>query len=222
MRRLVPDRDDSPSAALDPRLAKAPAAAIEALHAATAETARRTVLCLEGALAVPPSFSSADDLAVLQNSVADCRNFVAHLSSRPEAQSRVTPLLHACDHIERLLERCEDRKRIAHLTEVPSLAEEATRVRAGCRDLIDWIADPATHSSPEVRLRDVANRLESDRDQIRHEFVVQAAEGRRGPSDLDHDLDAHRWLRRCAWHLARICQHLVESQDPARSKAAQA
>ena len=70
---------------------------------------------------------------------------------------------------------------------------------------------PEEQDSPRPRLDQLAERFESDHDRVRHEFISAAAEGRRSPSDLDRDLDAHRWLRRCSWHLARIGFYLAES-----------
>lgn len=221
MRRLVPDRDDLPSAVLDPRLAQTPVAAIEALHAATTETGRRVVLSLEQALQPRPEFQSEEDLDLLQRSVTDCRNFVGLLSSGPELRDRLPALLHACDHIERLLERCLDRERIGHLMKVPTLAEEAGKVRTESHGLVTWLQEPGRTPAPDDRLEGLANRFESDRDRIRHEFIEQAAAGLRSPADLDDDLDAHRWLRRCTWHLARICEHLRDSLGALRLTSTQ-
>lgn len=212
MRRLVPERSDSPSAVLDPKLAQTPMVAIEALHAATAETARRTVGRFAACLETFDTFLSEEEIEFLRTSNSDCRNFVGPLSTtRKPLQDRITALLHACDHIERLLDRCRDHSRIKHLAAVPSLAEQARELQQEARSLALWLNDPATHPSPEGTLTSLATRLESDRDQLRHQFVEAAAGGLRSPSDLDQDLDSHRWLRRCAWHLARISQHVRES-----------
>ncbi len=218
MRRLIPERSPSPSSALDPKLAETPAAAIETLHHATRETAALVLDCLDQALDRPPSPPATSRLDAIQRSAHECRGFISHLapaSKEPGAQSRLTAILHALDHIDRVIERCRDRARTESLASIPSLTNETRQIREGSRKLNQALVSPSPEPYPQELLENLAARMESDHFSTRHEFITAAARGDSEAATLDRVLDAHRWLRRVSWHLFRICHYLAESRPGA-------
>jgi phosphate:Na+ symporter len=224
MRWLVPERSPSPSAALDPRLVETPAAAVETLHHATGETAALALACLEDALDKPPKPTPGERLDFIERSTRECRGFVGHLSpasSEPVVQARLPAILHALDHIERLLDRCRDHERIESLAGILSLAEETRQVRDGCRILRLALLSKGERPYPIDLLEKLALSMESDHYATRHQFIESTARGERDPDELGRDLDAHRWLRRVSWHIYRICHYFAGTvSQPATTRAA--
>lgn len=214
MRRLVPDRHDSLGSVLEPRLAANPAVAFTTLRSVISQIVSQSLTITRDSLASSPDRIPNESYDVLEHAISDCRQFMGSLSNddnRDLVRSQVPDLIHLCDHTERLLERCRDHERVAHLSIVPSLQGEAGKVRDSCCRLLAWLTSPADHLSPARELDELADRLETDHGQIRHDFISATVEGVRSPVDLDSDLDALRWLRRCSRHLARICHYLEDS-----------
>ncbi len=210
MRWLIPERSPSPSAALDPRLVETPAAAVETLHHATAETASLALACLEDALARPPEPATSERLDFINRASRDCRNFIAQLapaSKEPVVQARLPAILHALDHIDRIVERCRDHERIESLASIAPLAEESRQLHEGCRALRLALLTKGGKPYPEQLLETLARRLETDHYSTRGEFIRSATRGECDPHDLNRQLDAHRWLRRASWHVFRICHY---------------
>jgi phosphate:Na+ symporter len=212
MRKLVPERSPSPSAALDPKLVETPAAAVETLHHATGETAALALDSLEDALARPPRTPAGLRLDFIERSAKECRGFISHLSpasSEPVVRDRLPAILHALDHIDRILDRCRETERIESLASIEPLAEETRRVREGSAALRLALRSKGGRPLPIRQLEGVARRLESDHYATRQQFIQSAARGECDPAELGLRLDAHRWLRRVSWHLYRICHYFA-------------
>lgn len=212
MRRIIPERSPSPSAALDPKLVETPAAAVETLHHATAGTAALALTCLEDALAAPPQAPSGMRLGAIERSARECRAFTGHLapaSSERVVGERLPAILHALDHIDRILDRCREQERIVSLASIKALAAEARQVREGCAALRQALPSNNPEDLPLGQLETLARRLESDHFATRQQFIHAAARGECDPAELALRLDAHRWLRRVAWHVFRICHYFA-------------
>lgn len=211
IRWLIPERSPSPSSALDPRLVESPDAAIETLHHATGETAALALECLEGSLANPPAPATPEHLDFVQRVARECRGFVGHLAQTAhgtDIQLRLQAILHALDHIERIVERCRDHERVTALPAVEILAGETREVHEACRMFREALLSGNEDDYPIGRLESLARRLESDHTDIRRSLVQAAALGECDPRDLELNLDAHRWLRRAAWNAFRLCHYL--------------
>ena len=212
MRRLVPEHSPSPSAALDPKLVETPAAAVETLHHATAGTAALALACLEDALSTPPQPPAGIRLDAIARSARECRAFVSHLAPKagePVVTARLPSILHALDHIDRILDRCREQERIVSLSSIRELAAEKRQVRDGCAGLREALLTKTEASYPVGPLESLARRLETDHYATRQQFIEAATRGDCDPADLSQRLDAHRWLRRVAWHVFRICHYLA-------------
>ena len=208
---MVPEHSPSPGSALDARLLETPAAAIETLHHATAGTAVLALACMEAALGRPPAVTPAERLDFIERSARKCRGFVGELvSSAGEARLRLRlpEILHTLDHIDRMVDRCRDAENIQRLANIPALAEEVGQVLDACKSLRLALSAKRETTACEARLEAIAAHLESDHAATRHQFIQSAVRGERAPEELDRDLNAHRWLRRSAWHAYRICHYL--------------
>lgn len=215
IRHLLPERSPLPSAVLDPRLIDTPAVACQTLHRATMGTAALALECASHALASPPQPPAPASLDAVVRSSTDCRQFVAALVAGAKGADigpGLPEVLHALDHIDRLVDRCRDSANIHHLAETDALAGEAARAREGCDSLRQFLLAPGSGDNPLPSLGALAIRLESDHMLVRHAMIEEAARGERPPEALDRDLDAHRWLRRTAWHAYRIAHYLTPSR----------
>ena len=203
-----------PGEALDRRLIETPAAAIETLSHATAGTAALALAALGKTLAEPPVIPADESLDFIARNARDCRRFAGALapgSREPQVQGRLTAVLHALDHIDRMTERCRDELRFQHLSDVAALAGEAREVRSACDQLRGTLL--AGEDSPATRqhLESLARQLESDHQMVRHQVIRAAAHGDYDADKLDLTLDAQRWLRRVTWHAFRVSHYLHQA-----------
>lgn len=211
MRRLVPERSPLPSAVLDRRLLATPAAAIETLRHAVAGTADMILVCLEKALGRPPVASASEHLGLIARSARECRGFVGTMSGttvETRVRERLPDLLHALDHIDRLVDRCRDAETIGHLAGLAALDDQVKQLRIACAALRSRLRDPVVAHDPDAELAALAQALEDGRPGVRRHLIESAVRGDIAADALDRALDAHRWLRRAAWHAQRISHHL--------------
>ena len=75
---------------------------------------------------------------------------------------------------------------------------------AELRALAQHFESPADDAPPDSVMEALASELENDKSGYRHQAIQAAATRRLTSQQLDETLDAHRWLRRIAYHAGRI------------------
>ena len=142
------------------------------------------------------------------------RGFLAQVSSSPtlgrQHQDHVT-LLHAVEHIQRLLETTQERAEVSTVHHHAPLREHALRLGEGMEAFrartsveLDEAARQAHVQATERLSRDIAKRRALNRVQS----MELAASGQVNPEQAEQLMRAMRWIDRVAFHTWRASLHL--------------
>lgn len=211
MERFLPGDSPNYTAGLDPALAPHPAAALNAVQAslklefvALLRHVRRT---LDGT-----ATGREAQLQELQTALEETSVYLdgIHASSAEDAISlRLLALIHALEHEQRLLERCEDR---IGFSDVGSGAENTQQLEQ-MRTLIDTLMPLVTDGrwlDAEKHAARCAAALEAEGSALRIAVVEQIGRGGVDVPSGTAMLEALRWLQRVAHHIARISHHMSQ------------
>jgi phosphate:Na+ symporter len=207
--RIVPESGDSFTRHLDPSVARIPAVAVEA--------ARRTVLDVFASLLrvfmqwLDGNHRGTGTIGTLERADAalgETRRFLALAQASGDGmdQERHVAILHAIDHLDRLIERL--------LTTPPrvgvSLAFRDSReqVRSGLAAPAEWLVAP-DRPAPTADLGALSDATAAQRRQQRDHELRDAAAGRVDPDVVMARLDAMRWLDSSTYHVWRAFHHLA-------------
>jgi phosphate:Na+ symporter len=199
---------------LDPSVARDPGVAIPACTAALLALLRRAVTEAAPMLLRPPGAAeeARARTATIRDELELLRADLGTVSTRVDdgaLHERHLALLHAADHLERLLDRLEDPPGIAALTD-----DDA---RAWARELAALARD-AEHGPPEDRLpeaRRLREKFVRSEATARSATMRRTAEGSLAPAAALGVLDELRRLDRLATHLWRALHYLVAARKEA-------
>lgn len=218
--RLVPERDEMLTAALDRRLLSDPATALDAATTTTRRIAVEMFAAVAAALR-----PGAGDVALAQAreraqaALDELHRFLAAITvpeGRETEADRYAALLHQFDHLSRLTHRAGQTARIATLRNDPALRRPALVL---ARRLARHAEGQDGSALSGRRLGWLAAQLEWRENRMRRSLL-----GRRGIGGLATDqifarTDSTRWMRRVAVHAGRIVHYHVlartEMPEPA-------
>ena len=206
--RLVPERGAPLTAGLDERLlVEDPAYGLEAARGALEASAPLTFGELAGLLREgAPRARVAERLAPVATALDRTRGYLARLTTPPqraELFARHQALVHAADHLHRLVERSGRRTPAPDVRADPEIARATDSLAA----LLGSFAVPPGAAEEEAA-RVVWDGLEENHERLRHDVIRRAAAGELGAPAAVGRLDEARRLRRLAYHAWRIAHHL--------------
>lgn len=219
--RLIPEKEEPLAAMFHRHLIDDPHTAVSALESGCRKLA--AVLMTEGARAIGPGAHATgvakEPLESLRAAVDAAREFAIEIGENDADHAdidagRIFDCIHLLDHIDRTLDRFHDSKRLQTARATPGLAEKATAIGQEFRLLADQFEKPATESTPSTVMETLAAELENDKSGFRHQAIQAAANRELSAPALDETLDAHRWLRRIAYHAARIAFYARSASPP--------
>lgn len=208
--RLVPDRGPALTRFLDPSLVEIPAVAVEATRRTVLEVAGTLVEVLRRAADRPDRrLLPLETLESADSALAESRRFLARLHGRdaPHDENWHLSLLHAIDHLDRLIERLRTG------TPARPVHEEAfdrlrTRAAVDLKVVLDWLrsrdGDPPPFES-EALASEVARLRRTERRRI----LEATAAGAVDPDTALAQLEAMRWLDSSLYHVWRTVHHLA-------------
>ncbi|WP_158306629.1 Na/Pi cotransporter family protein [Polymorphum gilvum] len=204
--RLVPDRGPNLTGTLDDRLLADPPAALDALQAATANTASTLFSLLETRLRDRSAASPRREMLEIKSALEEIGRFAERIKTPPN-QAAVHAIhmaaIHTIDHLDRLSERCAQTDRIYTVVATPELAKRGEELRQALRDFVAQ----GVAGADEDRANRLRKRLREDRHALRETIVLKAAEGELAASEATARLDAIRWAHRVSYHVWRIIHH---------------
>lgn len=214
--RLLPDRGPELTRHLDNSLYQLPAVALEASGRALRKTARALLAALEELLTTP---SGALNVAACQAEVdAALARIQAFFAGIPPVGAEVqlpavrVAQLHAIDHLIRLAGRLRRVDSVRLRLADPRLHEATLACRKALAVTRTALAGPPAPGWIDVPAA-TARELTERQTEGRRTVLRQTAEGREGPEDALHTLDALRWLERVAHHTWRIGHYLNIKAD---------
>lgn len=217
--RIVPDSGPSFTRHLDPSVARTGAVAVEAARRTVMEVFASLLEVFAGAL--DRTRRNATGTALLDrtdDALAETRRFLALAQSSDEStdQERHLALLHAIDHLDRLIERLRAPGHRDGFNE--DLLASIERVRNSVPALLAWLHAPDS-PSPAERIGDLAGQLADQRREQRRIQLREAAAGRLDPDVALRRLDAMRWLDSSTYHVWRAIHHLATQRTDTQAES---
>ena len=209
IRRLVPEPADPLRDRLDSHLLKEPSAALDM----AGHTVQELVIRIFGATGRTIAEPGVHDYVALRGDLDATHAFVDQIHLQRDASRdwrRLNALIHILDHLQRLLERCEEEpeRAMALHTFSPSRVEAdamadqlqsiATLIASGNFATISQLAAAAE------------SRISTRRGALRTDIMAEIAQGLIDVPTGTARVEGVRWLLRVGTHAARICRHLTE------------
>jgi len=209
--RIVADRTPVITRFLDTSLLSVPSVAVEA--------ARRTVIDLAAALVSVTSTvligrhlrrPDQELLEAAGRAAIDIRVFLGRIRSSPDDEreyDRHLAVLHATDHMDRLLEALGDRPTPDSLSVDFTLEEAARGAGQGLVPALAWL-ETGGKASPAPDLEPLTRWIAEKRRLHRPTVMERTAAGLVPPEISLETLDAMRWVDRAVYHVWRALHHL--------------
>jgi len=214
--RLVPGDGLAITEMLDPHLLRTPALALAAVGEALRRASRKAGALLAEVIDRGGDLPRETGIDEIEGGALEIRTYLGRLRPGPGAEGVERPYsaaMHVLDHCERLIERLRRRRSLATERIGPEIALLAAR-------LAREASTPATEgvSIGDGAIRALWEEFEHGTEALRQETLRRCAAGEIPAEIADERLDAHRWLRRCAYHIWRMRFHLAElgGSAPAR------
>jgi phosphate:Na+ symporter len=230
--RLIPDRGPVLTRHLDRSLLEIPDVAVEAASRALQEIFAVTLgeaasLLRDGA----PDRHSLERLHAAQAAMDETGRFLGQIrffGDRGAIYARRLALLHAGDHVDRLIEACqEQRVRSAE----PALSQSARQMARVVEQAEAWMQSPLT-DGVEIdgvekngvkmdgmqmveQLAAASTSQAETRRQHRAHVLEETAAGRMQPDQAQRQLEAMRWVDRIGYHAWRTLHHLAGPPEAA-------
>jgi phosphate:Na+ symporter len=218
--RLIPNQGPAFTRHLDRSLLQVPAVAIEASTRAffeiAAATLNQAVLLLEGKTLAR---SGRELLWAAQAGINESRVFLAQIHLDQQATStfnRRLTLLHASDHLDRLVEACLEFEEPVYGQQVQAAAN---RLAPELDEAAVWLQGPGRDGEDIVRhLAEASARQAEERRSHRAWLLAETAAGLMAPDETQHKLESMRWVDRVGYHAWRALHHLAGSNTGASSE----
>lgn len=210
--RLLPGQGPTFTDGLSPELLEQPDLALRAAQISIQSEFIALLQHIHAILGHPDG--QLAELPALQVALDETHGYLDHIQlGGPHANQleRLSAMMHALDHLQRLHERCEEDEdraytvqRTADLAAEYRLLVESVDAAIAALQVSDWAkadriaADSAQHIHHQVRpYRDLT--------------ITQMAQGEVDVVQGTARLEAIRWLRRVSKHIARITDHLQQA-----------
>jgi phosphate:Na+ symporter len=215
LERLLPDRSSTLTRRLNASSLAIPSIAIEAAHNTVREATVETFTLLRHVLDGRPLAESHNRrMAELIKSVDQTRAYLKDIHSDPnneEQYARHVAVLHALDHIERLIRACEERDHRRYYREHENLLVLGETILPALEQAEAWFEDP-TAPSPVGIWHRTSRSIAEHRRQHRKSMLDDAARGVIDPQRAVSLLETKRWIDRLAYHGWRVLHHLVHGE----------
>lgn len=216
MQRLVPDAGEGKEYLFEDALLEEPELAMdagcEALRSYLLQLARLTLNRVRGL--DPPGEQS---MMTLGNQLDTAQAFIDRIpviAGATAQRQRLVDMLHALDHLQRLLERCEDLPRCRDFGEEQGRLGEAIQqlIAATEHAMMDLKNHRWQHAGKTlVKLH---KEIHAAHTPYRAQLLGQTADDLMPVPDATLRLDAFRWLDRVSIHLARSVQYIADASMP--------
>jgi phosphate:Na+ symporter len=214
--RAVPERGPRLTRHLDPTVVRVPAVAVETARRAVREIAAVLVAALIAAAERPQRARlPLEGIDAADAALDEVRRFLAHVHTPADAgaaHEMHLAVLHAVDHLERLVERLRAHTPRAPVSD-PGFDKLRLRAAAGLAPIHGWLArEPGgagTDAAPVAAAETLSSSIAAERRDGRAATLARAVRG-----DVDAEaaltaLDATRWLDSSLYHVWRTVHHLA-------------
>lgn len=211
--RLIPDRGPALTRHLDRSLLHLADVAVEAAARALHEI---VILTLGEAIAslraVPHHRQNQEHLVAAQAAMDETGRFLGQIplpGHRDDIYARRLALLHAGDHVDRLIEACQETETPIHGADAQAAA---LRMAAALEQAQAWLRQPTAAREGLIQALAQTSLQQAEARRRQRAYVLEeTAAGRLQPDAAHRQLESMRWVDRVGYHTWRTFHHLVGS-----------
>ncbi len=215
---LVPERPGVLTARLNPALVEQPSLALDAVQETLAQIFGTLLARIRALLTIASDYGTAN-VAELDAALENTSSYLDQIHLRsgegPDWE-RLVALMHALDHAQRLLDRCDDDDldRVATARITPQLLGpreallDGVAASARALDTHEWAGARRKAEEAEMAIGEVVSPF---RETIMADMARGDVEGPKGAEMLQ----ALRWLHRVSKHIASSAAHLEQAYQAA-------
>lgn len=209
--RLVPDRGPALTRHLDRTLLRLPSVALEAAARALKEIAAVTLGEALGLLAARPlGRGGQEQLWAADAAMKETVAFLGQVQTGGDgndAYVRRLSLLHAGDHLDRLIEACLESGTPVRGAKV---RDAASRLVPELEAAVAWLRGQQGKAGDLApRLAEASQRQAEERRRYRVRLLEETAAGQIDPEETQRLLESMRWVDRIGYHAWRTVHHLA-------------
>lgn len=209
--RLVPDRGPALTRHLDRTLLRLPSVALEAAARALNEIAAVTLREALDLLATRPlGREEQEQLQAADTAMKETVAFLGRIQAGGDGNStyvRRLSLLHARDHLDRLIEACLESETPVRGAKVQ---DAAARLVPELEAAVAWLLGEQGNADALVRrLGEASQRQAEERRRYRVRLLEDTAAGEIDPEEAQRLLESMRWVDRVGYHAWRAVHHLA-------------
>ncbi len=212
--RLLPEKSSDLTRNLDSNVTHVPAVAVEAARRTAISIAVHIMVTLHDLM--NPEMRRRDIETRLdeeEKALRDTSRFLSGVRSRPgmaAVHHQHLGLLHALDHLDRLVDACREVDEIRTVAHVDGLRAVALEKLTQLDPVMGWLQGNA-REAPLSILEAMSQSLAGIRKAQRVEVLEKTATGAIDAERALEQLEAMRWLDRLAYHVWRAIYHLSET-----------
>lgn len=213
--RIIPERGPALTRFLDPSLIEVPAVALEAARRTVLETAAAVVEVFRAAGKRPERRSlPGQTLDAADSALAETRRFLGmlHGVETPIDRAWHLSLLHAIDHLDRLIDRLRHGTP-ADAVDDPVFDELRPEVVAALGPSLAWLGGEEVEA-PAAALERLSRKVADRRREARRRTLEVTAAGSIDPDAALLRLEAVRWVDSSLYHTWRVAHHLALPVSP--------
>lgn len=224
--RLIPDRGPALTRYLDSSVTRMPPVAMEAARRTVLEINANLVDLLRSVLERPVRDRlPTDEIHATNTALAETRRFLAQIPAADGARERSTyvSLLHAIDHLDRLVERLGTHTPVRPIPE-PTFDALRARAATDLAPIAVWLHESgaAAPSAPPAasvvgHAAALYDTTAGARRNQRKAILDSTADGAVDPDIALEQLEALRWLDSVIYHVWRAMHHLTPQAESAGS-----
>lgn len=209
MTYLVPEQESVFTRGLDRALLGEPRVALTALEASLVLELKAMLQSIRHQLgrSAPPEVGLSELEASLNRTHAYADRIHLDPGKAPD-WSRLVTMIHALDHMQRLLERCTETGRI-HMARDTAQLQQVVTVLDACLVTILHSLEPGQWQQADAAAGEASAVLDNQTEALRETIMQQVARGELDVPGGTDQLEAIRWAQRTGTHIARITSHLA-------------
>lgn len=213
MEKLIPGKISTYTQKLDFTLLEDPNLALNAVQT-TIKSETLGLLSHISAILGGKGKEKRIDIDELQSAINDTQSYIDKInveSGMGVNWERLVNMIHALDHLQRLLERCEEQEdRAITARESADLSVQADLLKISIDKILGDIKNHHwTHAVWQAK--DTSSKIHKLVKPFRQSVMDKVASGQYDVATGTENLEAIRWLRRVSKHIARIIQHYEQS-----------
>ncbi len=210
--RIIPERGPSLTRHLDDALIEEATMASDAAMRTMRDIAHETFDAVRRRLAAPKHAPPHERLERIDQALGEVRRYLGRIAAQPDEASKAYPtqlsMLHALDHLDELVKRCEAAGHLAWIEQDARLGELSASLARAVSDAQPGLAGDEAAWRGAEEIAEMSRSLGDRRRALRPTILEESARGEFSPDAALQRLDALIWIDGLGYHVWRTVHHL--------------